>query len=148
MKDSLIQLDDLPDEILLIILKNISNIEILYSLIGINGRLNKILHDSMFTNCLTLLRCISSHLIVMRSLSRYSYPLPDPILTRFCFQILPVIHHQIKWLNLELSSMERILRAGNYPSLHGLVLYNVEGQRAIQLLSGKIFLHDNASNEK
>ncbi|CAF4381930.1 unnamed protein product, partial [Rotaria sp. Silwood2] len=41
------------------------------------------------------------------------------MLDRFCLQILPEIHYKIKWLDLESSSMERILLATNYPNLYG-----------------------------
>jgi hypothetical protein len=40
MKRSLVQLNDLPDEILMIILKKLDNDQVLYSLIGVNKRLN------------------------------------------------------------------------------------------------------------
>lgn len=49
-----IQLDDLPDEILLIIFKNLSNATLLYSLTGVSKRINQIVHDSVFTNRLNL----------------------------------------------------------------------------------------------
>ena len=121
MEHSSVELNDLPDEILMIILKKLSNVEVLYSLIGVNKRLNTIVHDSIFTNCLTLMRCFSDDSI---------YPLPDPILDRFCLQILPEIHHKIKWLNLESSSMKRILLATNYPNLYGLGLYDIDDRNS------------------
>jgi hypothetical protein len=55
MNPSYIRLNDLPNEILMIILKKLSNIEVLYSLIGVDKRLNKIAHESIFTNRLDLL---------------------------------------------------------------------------------------------
>ncbi|CAF0910860.1 unnamed protein product [Rotaria sordida] len=127
MKYSFIQLNNLPDEILLIILKNLHNVEVLDSLIGVNKRLNTIAYDSIFTNHLTLYfmdKRISS--------------LPDPMLDRFCLQILPEIHHKIKWLNLESTSMERILLAINYPNLHGLGLYGIDVEKAISLFNDDI----------
>ncbi|CAF4647704.1 unnamed protein product, partial [Rotaria magnacalcarata] len=78
---------------------------------------NTIVHDPIFTSHLTLMRCFSDDSID---------PLPDPILDRFCLQILPEIHHKIQWLNLESSSMKRILLATNYPNLFGLGLYDIE----------------------
>jgi hypothetical protein len=113
MESSCIQLSDIPDEILLIILKKLSNIEILYSVLGVNKRLNNIIYDSMFTNRLTLLKND------FRSLS-------TPILDRFCSQILPKIREKILWLDLEPFSMERILGATNYPNLFGFGLYNIQ----------------------
>jgi hypothetical protein len=131
---SFIQLDDLPDEILVIILKELFNVEVLYSLIDVNHRLNRIAHDSIFT----------SHLSLMKYFSDVSiYPLSDSMLDQFCFQILPSIHHKIKWLNLESSSMERILLTTNYPNLYGLGLYNISIGKTLFLFIGKIlqFFH-------
>ncbi len=42
MEDSCIQLEDLPDEILLIIFKNLDNCHVLYSFMGLNQRLDRI----------------------------------------------------------------------------------------------------------
>jgi hypothetical protein len=49
MNDLLVQLDDLPDEILMYIFKKLYNDEVLYSLMDVNQRLNRILHDRIFT---------------------------------------------------------------------------------------------------
>jgi hypothetical protein len=130
MKCACIHLSDLPDEILLIIFKKLTNNEVLYSLIGVNKRLNKIVYDSIFTSTVTLTRCLSNDVI---------YPLPWPILNRFCLQILPEIHHKIKWLNIESSSVERVLLSTNYPNLSGLGLYNLDIEKTKQIFTGKIF---------
>ena len=130
MEDFFIQLNDLPDEILLIIFKKMYNVEVLYSLIGVNKRLNKIVHDSIFTSHLTLMERCSDGLL---------YQLTDSILDRFCSYILPKIHQKIEWLHLESRSMERILRATNYPNLYGLGLYVTEIETALSLFIGKIF---------
>jgi hypothetical protein len=45
------------------------------------------------------------------------------LLDRFCSEILPKIHHQIQWLSLESSSIERILLAANYPNLCQLDIF-------------------------
>ncbi|CAF4698232.1 unnamed protein product, partial [Rotaria sp. Silwood2] len=124
MEYSSIQLNDLPDEILLIILKKLEKLDVLYSLIGDNKRLNKIAHDSMFT----------SNFILFYHLSyNYIYLLSDSMLDRFCLRILPEIHHKIKWLDIEASSIERILRSANYPNLFGLGIYNIETKNDIRL---------------
>lgn len=139
MKRTPIQFDDLPDEILLIIFKKLSNTTLLYSLTGVNQRLNQILHDSTLTNRLTLVRFIQSHLIDRNSLSSlFAYPLTDPVLDRFCLHILPEIHRQIQWLCLEPLSLKRVLRATNYPNLCGLSIMNIGTEETIDLFSGKI----------
>jgi hypothetical protein len=124
------KLNDLPDEILLIILEKLHYINVLYSLIGVDKRLNAIASDSIFTKELTLMSTSSNDL---------SYEFTDPILNRFCLQILPKINDKIEWLNVESSSMERILLSTNYPNLHGLGLYNLASNTARDIFTGKIF---------
>ena len=127
---SCIQLVDLPNEILLIILKKLNNVELLFSLTGVYQHLDNILHDSTFTNTLTLLENFSSPPICSLS---------APVLDRFCSQILPEIGYQIKWLNFEASSMERILSSGDFPNLSGLGVYRITKTQALQLVSGYIY---------
>ncbi|CAF0959553.1 unnamed protein product [Rotaria sordida] len=128
MEHSTIQLTDLPDEILIIIFKKLYDVEILYSLIGVNKQLNKIIHDSIFTRVLTLLNY---------RLDGSICSLPYPMLDRFCSKILPEIDHKIEELNLESSSMGRILLATNYPNLHRLSFYGLNIERAKYLFTDK-----------
>ncbi|CAF1990501.1 unnamed protein product [Rotaria magnacalcarata] len=126
MEYTCVQLNDLPDEVLMIILKKLANMEVLYSLVGVHKRLNRIAQDSVFTNNLTLF---------ISSSNGFVYSLPDPILDRFFSHILPKIHQKIKWLGLESLSIERILRATNYPNLYGISLYNIQAETAIGLFT-------------
>ncbi|CAF2910239.1 unnamed protein product [Rotaria sp. Silwood2] len=130
MEYSCIKLNDLPDEILMIILKKLHYIDVLYSLISVDKRLNAIASDSVFTKDLALMSTSSNDL---------SYEFTDPILDRFYLQILPKINYKIEWLNVESSSMQRILLPTNYPNLHGLGLYNLASNTARDLFTGKIF---------
>ena len=68
MEYSPIQLNDISDEIL-ISFKKLPNAQVLYSLSGVHKRLNKIVHDSIFTNDLSL---------VMSTRDRYRAALPCP----------------------------------------------------------------------
>ncbi len=129
MEYSGVQLTDLPNEILMTIFKQLDGVEILYSLIGVSKRLNKIVHDPIFTHELTLLN---------NRLDGSICSLSYPMLIRFCLEILPQIHHKIEWLNLESSSMAHILLSANYPNLYGLGLYGLEIERAKYLFTGKI----------
>jgi len=130
MKRLCVQLTDLSDEILLLLLKNLTNVEVLYSLRDVNKRLDKMVHDSIFTSNLALFNSFSNGDI---------YPIPPLILDRFCSQILPKIHQKIKWPDLEPLSMERILLSANYPNLFGLGIYNIDKDTALNLFTGKIF---------
>ena len=87
MEYSYVQLNDLPDEILMIIFKKLANMEILYSLVDVHKRLNRLAQDSVFTNNLAILISTSNGFV---------YSLLDPILHRFCSHILPEIHQKIK----------------------------------------------------
>ncbi|CAF4846008.1 unnamed protein product, partial [Rotaria socialis] len=117
MKYSCIGLYDLPDEILMIILKKLNNFDVLFTLHGVNERLNRLIKDSIFTSRLTFVKWISNNFIDLIS--------SDMILNRFRLQILPEIRHKIEWLDLESSSMKYVLRAAHYPNLYGLGLYNI-----------------------
>jgi hypothetical protein len=131
MEYSCVGLNDLPDEVLMIIFKKLNNREVLYSLQGVNQRLNKIVQDSTFTSRLTFVKWCSDNFIdVFRC---------DMMLNRFCLQVLPEIHDKIKWLDLESSSMKSVLRAADYPNLYGLGLYNIDGESARCLFTGKKF---------
>ncbi|CAF1157316.1 unnamed protein product [Adineta steineri] len=117
MEYSCVDFNDLPDEILMIIFKKLNNFEVLYSLQGVNQRLNTIVQDSVFTNRLTFVKMCSGNFIDVFCC--------NTVLDRFCLQILPVIHDKIKWLDLESSSMKNVLCVADYPNLYGLGLYNI-----------------------
>jgi hypothetical protein len=143
-----VQLNDLPDEILMIIFKKLDNVTLLYSLMNVNKRLNKIIYDSIFTFRLSFLTFVPSYLVaVCCTLTYLIYPLPGPIIDRFCFHILPKIRQKVEWLDLEPVSMERILLAANYPNLSGIALYKIKVERALHLFSGKIFGLDSSTNK-
>jgi hypothetical protein len=128
MKHSYLQLDDLPDEILLIILKNMKGALALYSLMKLNSRFDRILRDPTIVDRLTLMTCASNGFI---------YPMYRKTIDRFCLHILPEIHRNIKWLNLEASSMERLLLAADYPNIEGLGLYNLVEGKDTHMFNGK-----------
>ncbi|CAF4580535.1 unnamed protein product [Rotaria sp. Silwood2] len=130
MEYSCVGLNDLPDEILMIIFKKLNNFDVLYSLHGVNQRLNKLIQDSIFTNRLTFVKCFLYNFIDLIS--------SDMILNRFCLQILPEICHKIKRLDLESSSMKYVLRAAHYPNLYCLGLYNINEESARCLFTDEI----------
>ncbi|CAF3775906.1 unnamed protein product [Rotaria magnacalcarata] len=72
MKDLLVQLDDLPDEILMYIFKKLCNGEVLYSLMDVNQRLDRIVHDTIFTR--------DSCLLEYCPVDDSTFPFPDPII--------------------------------------------------------------------
>ncbi|CAF1669737.1 unnamed protein product [Rotaria magnacalcarata] len=130
MEGSLLTLIDSPDEALLLILKKLDNIEVLYLFIDLNKSFNKLVHDSIFTNHLTMIRCSSNG-----SFDRLDGHIHD----RFCLQILPSIHHNIKWLDVACSSMEDVLLCTSYPNLSGLDLHHIERDIALRIFTDEWF---------
>jgi hypothetical protein len=129
MEYSRIELNGLPDEILLIIFKKLDNTDVLYSFHGVNKQLNKIIRDPIFTSSLNFVKWSSD-----KFLNKLS---SNMIHDRFCLQILPDISIKIKWFHLESSSVKRILCAVDYPNLYGLGLYNMKEKTARRLFIGK-----------
>ena len=121
MNPSNVHLLDLPNEILLIILRKLNNIDVLHSLLDINnGQLDILAHEKMFTNVLNF---VHTHNI--------------SLIDRFCIYILPRIHHNIKYFILEPVFMERILLATHYPSLTELQIINFQRDNSSRYFAGK-----------
>ncbi|CAF3466161.1 unnamed protein product [Rotaria socialis] len=111
-----VHLLDLPNEILFHILKKLDNMDVLYSLLGINNqRLDNVAQEKTFTTILNFVSMSSNDDICSIS---------GQILNRFYCDILPRIHYNVKYLILESNSMEHILLAGNYPNLTSFKLFN------------------------
>ncbi|CAF4832837.1 unnamed protein product [Rotaria socialis] len=115
---------DLPNEILFIILKELGNMDVLYSLLNVdNQRLDMVVQEKMLTENLNFVLTTSTDDI---------FPIADNIIDRFCKNILPKINLNIKSLILESGTMERILLAVDYPNLTEIKLFN---------FTDKIFSH-------
>lgn len=139
MKNFPIQLIDLPDELLLIVSKKLNNVELFYSLMGINRQLDRILFDSIFTDCLTL---------TTNSFNGHIYSLDNQILDRLCRDIIPKIHEKIQYITVDSLSMERILLVGDYPNLHKVCLVSMEEETLRHLFNGKIYPSESSHARK
>ena len=113
MNRSNIHLLDLPDEMLFGIVKKLDNVDVLYSLFDIdNERIDRIAREEIFSDTLNFASTIRN------------IPVIDSMFDRFCDYILPRIHHNVKCLIVEPTSMKRILLAADYPELTELKLFN------------------------
>jgi hypothetical protein len=136
MNQSEVHLLDLPNEILLIILKKLDNINVLYSLMGVfNERFDILLQNNVPTNTLNLVSVSSTDDDISS--------LDVPILDRFCINILPRIGHNVKQLILESMSMRRILLACNYPNLTYLKLFNFGQAIVLSYFTGKYLIYSS-----
>jgi hypothetical protein len=128
MNNSTVEFLDLPDEMLIEILNKLSSVNVLYSLLGVNKRLDRLARDTIFTHFLDLTIKVSNY-------ERCS--MSTVMLDRFCLLILPEIHENIKCLLLEPLSIERILINCEYPKLDKLILNSIEPELFLNYLSGK-----------
>jgi hypothetical protein len=121
MNRSNVHLLDLPDEILLMILKKLNNVDVLYSLFDINdGRLNILAQENTFSSILKFV-----------SIDNIS------IIDRFCSDILPRIHHNVKCFIFDPVFMERILLATDYPNLTELKIFHFQQEIALNYFTSK-----------
>ena len=120
---------NLPNEILRFILKKLDNMDVLYSLLDVdNQRLDIIAQENAFTNTLNF---------VLTTSTDDSFSLTDTIVDRFCTNILPRIHHNVKFLIIDSVSMERILLVADYPNLTALKLFNFNVKIVSRYFTGK-----------
>jgi hypothetical protein len=110
-----VHLLDLPDEILLIIMKKVGSVDVLYSLLGVNKRLDQMARSINVTKFLDL----STELLngKISSFDRVKFD-------RFFDEILPQIRHNVIGFTLDLFYMERVLLACKYPNLSMIVIDN------------------------
>jgi hypothetical protein len=102
MDHEIVQLLDLPDEILLTIMRKLPSIDALYSFIGINQRLDQMARSIEITKFLNFLT--ESPCNQFLSSNRVKFD-------RICDEILPQIHHNIEELALDFFFIEHILPA-------------------------------------
>jgi hypothetical protein len=127
MEYQAVQLLDLPDEVLLIILRKLDCVDKLYSL----ERINKRLDEMVVSKCNTSIIDLATNFITNDADLTL-----DIILDRFCSHILHRIHHNVESFILTGISMERVLLACEYPNLHNLNIANFEADSAICHLTG------------
>ncbi|CAF2092791.1 unnamed protein product, partial [Rotaria magnacalcarata] len=119
--NSTVNILDLCDEMLLTILNKLDNVDVLYSLIGVNQKFDRLARSIDFTQSLDL-----------TTISSYGddHSKIKSMFNRFCFSILPQIQHNIQCLTLDPWSMASILSIENYPKLHKLTLINLKVEMA------------------
>lgn len=134
---------DLPDEILLIILKKLNMIHVLSSLNAVNRRFDRLAVDYSFVRHFDM-----TDMTNITSLCNHSPSINPQIVSRICQKILPRIHHLIHRLTIEEYWMKQILLATNYPQLCSLSLVNFDAETLLESLTGMIFnfAHTSANN--
>ncbi len=121
---------DLPDEMLLSIFNKLNNVDILYLLVDVNQRFDRLALNSLYIHDLDL--TINS-LLDCKSKKYYE------VLDRICKSILPRIHHKINKLTLGQLSMERVLNTFNFLQLHSLSLVSIQLKRLSIYITGMFY---------
>jgi len=94
---------DLPDEIWLIICNKMNIVDVLYSLVDVNQRLDRLVLDPL------TIRNLAMTLKTIKSVCDQTFSIDDHALSRFCDKILCRIHYEINIFLVEFYSMKHIL---------------------------------------
>jgi hypothetical protein len=117
---------DLPDEMLLAIFNKLNTTDMLYSLVDVNQRFDRLVLDSLVIHHLKF---------VIKRDDIHSSAVEVEILSRICSEILPRVNEKITKLTLGSDSMERVINAVDYPLLHSLSLVNYQPEILLRHLS-------------
>ncbi len=129
MSHKTVHLLDLPDEILLLIMKKLGSMDVLYSLLDVNKRLDQLARSIDNTKCIDFSIVspnVESHLI------------NDVKLVRFRDEILPQIHNDVVEFRLNYFCMKPILLACKYPNLSMIVIKDFLPYSFVRDISGKV----------
>jgi hypothetical protein len=112
---------DIPDEIFFIIFKKLNMVEVLYSLVDVNRRFDRLALDSLYINNLNM-----TDTMTVNSFYEQPCSIDAQVISKISEKILSRIHDQVHKLTIEEFSIEPILLAANYPQLYSLSLINFQ----------------------
>jgi hypothetical protein len=124
-----VNIDDLPDEILLNVFKRLHEFDVLYSLVGVNQKLDNVACDACFTRTVDLTTIPSN---------KGNDPITNAILDRFSMEILPRIRDKMECLIVEACFLQRVVRGSNYLNLRKLTLVNLKLKMASKIFNGML----------
>jgi len=116
---------------LLAIFNKLNHIDVLYSLVEVNQKLDRLAQNITFTRSIDLVTISSNEDNTSRT---------NAILNRFCSDILPRIQHNIECLTLDPLLIDRVLCVGNYPKLHKFTLVSLQLEMASLFFNGISFI--------
>ncbi len=126
----MVNIMNLPDEIILIIWNKLNEIDALYSFLNVNIRFDKLIRDKIYTHSIELIKTNCEE--------KDNGSLSDQILDRFCLDILPQLHYIFENFIFKSLSVERILNAGDYPRLCKLTLINLAQKLPIRAANRRL----------
>ncbi len=127
LKNSDVNILDLPDEVLIIVFSKLRMVETLYSLVNVDQRFDRLVLDPFHVRHIDLTN---------PSLLNHNSPINNEIFDRIRTKILPQIHHKVTKLTIEPRSMKCILNTIDYPVLTSLSLVNFQSEILFHHLLG------------
>ena len=121
---------DLPNEVLLIIVKQLNMIDVLYSLVDVTERLDQLVLNPISTRILDM-TCVRMELLPDRV-----YSIDDHVRERICKNVLSRINDQVNELIVDQSSINQVLHTTDYPQLHSLSLIDLDERSFLDFLKG------------
>ena len=122
---------DLPDEILLLIFKELPMVDVLSFLADVHPRLHGLAHDFLYIRRLDL-----TGLSTIKSRCSDLCPTADEVLSRLVAKTLPRLHSQVHQLTVESDSIKEIIAAATYPQLYSMSLRHFEEEFLLHCLTG------------
>ncbi|CAF5066920.1 unnamed protein product, partial [Rotaria sp. Silwood1] len=114
-------------------------VEVLYSLVNVNRRFDRLALNCLYINNLNMIDTMTIN-------SFYEQPcsIDAQVISKVSDKILPRIHSQVHKLTIEEFSIKPILLAANYPQLYSSSLINFQEEMLYQHLTGTAFnsIHD------
>jgi hypothetical protein len=130
LSNLIVSILDLLDEVLFTIFKKLNNIDLLYSLLGVNSRLDNVVCDNTFSQAVDLTALL---------LNEPSDSRNNAVAGRFYAHIVPRTRNNVKSFTVQTSFIQCILRTSNYPNLHKLTLVNLSIDMAAHIFSSMSF---------
>ena len=121
---------DLPNEILLIIIKHLDMVDVLYSLVDVAERLNQLVLNPIYT------RILNMTYVKVELLPDPIYSIDDHVRERICQNVLSRINHQVYELIVDQPSMTRVLHTTDFPQLHSLTLIDLNDGSLVNFFTG------------
>ena len=125
---------DLPDEILLLLFKELPMLEVLCIFTDVYEWLNRIAHDSLYFHHLDLTGLSADSPRCHRPFSA-----AEEVQLRLCETVHPLIHDQVHRIIVKSDSMKAILAAANYPQLYSLSIENFKVELLHHCFTGLSF---------
>ena len=119
-KKQCLSLLDLPNEMLLLIMKQLNMVDVLYSLVDVTQRLDELVLNSKFTRTLDM-TCLKTESFLNRV-----YSIDDHVLERICKDVLPRLNDQVNELIIDQHSIKRVLHGSDYHQLVSLSLMDLD----------------------